>query len=406
MPHMLAKQVFAACVVLSVAKLATAQCTGEWVAGSGTPGFTLSVSPSSSRFVGRMMTWDPDGTGPQPEVLIAAGTFSEAFGVPANNVAAWDGSSWRALGAGANHTVQSLTEFQDELVVGGQFTSAGGVAASHVAAWNGRSWRAFGAGLPSLDVHGLATFNGDLIASNGYTVNRWNGTVWQTIGTASSPIYGLGVYRNELIAIGDFQTIGGVQAAGVAAWNGQSWRSLGTNSGSIARGITEYRGELIVVAGAVRAWNGSTWRVLGPNSPDGRYLGVYHEDLIVGGDMRVVGGVPTYSGLSRWNEVQGWRAFPVAFYTFDSIQEFRGDLCIGGHIYQQLPQYSAFVRWSEPAICAADFDCSGSVGVSDIFAFVNAFLSADPIADFNRSGGINVVDLFDFVRVWYSGCND
>jgi hypothetical protein len=353
-----------------------------------------------------MMKWDADGSGPQPEQLIAAGKFTEAFGVPAKNIAAWDGSSWHALGAGVSNIVQSLAEFQGELVVGGQFTTAGDLAARHVAAWNGQSWHAFGVGLPDLDVNGLAVYNGELVASNTFTVNRWNGTSWQTIGTANVGVYELGVYHGELIAaLGGSGTINGVSTSGVAAWNGQSWRSLGLPSGSALRGIAEYRGELIFGGGAVRAWNGSVWRVLGSNSPGGMSLGIFHGDLVVGGAFVQSGGAVSSSGLSRWNETQGWRPFPVALYTSDSIQEFHGDLCIGGHVNGLEPQFSAFVRWSEPALCAADVDCSGNVDVSDIFAFVNAYLSADQTADFNHSGVINTVDIFDFIRVWYAGCD-
>jgi len=49
-------------------------------------------------------------------------------------VARWDGSTWRALGAGTNGYVSSLVRLANgDLVAGGAFLSAGGVVSAHVA---------------------------------------------------------------------------------------------------------------------------------------------------------------------------------------------------------------------------------------------------------------------------------
>ena len=55
-------------------------------------------------------------------------------------------------------------------------------------------------------------------------------------------------------------------------------------------------------------------------------------------------------------------------------------------------------------ICAADFDCSGSLGVSDIFDFLAAWFANNPRADFNMLNGIGVQDIFDFLAAWFAGC--
>jgi uncharacterized membrane protein len=54
-------------------------------------------------------------------------------------------------------------------------------------------------------------------------------------------------------------------------------------------------------------------------------------------------------------------------------------------------------------VCPADFDCSGSLAVADIFAFLNAWFADDPRADFN-GGGLAVQDIFDFLNAWFAGC--
>jgi hypothetical protein len=85
--------------------------------------------------VNALCTFDPDGPGPMPEVLIAAGGFSMAGGQPASGVAAWDGSQWSALGSGTAGVVRALTVWNNTLVVGGDFFSAGGLVSPGMAFW-------------------------------------------------------------------------------------------------------------------------------------------------------------------------------------------------------------------------------------------------------------------------------
>ncbi len=62
---------------------------------------------------------------------------------------------------------------------------------------------------------------------------------------------------------------------------------------------------------------------------------------------------------------------------------------------------------SNPAtwtICPADFNCSGTLSVNDIFGFLSAWFAADPRADFNGTGGTNIQDIFDFLAAWFAGC--
>ncbi|MHC4602483.1 MAG: hypothetical protein ACYS6W_04025, partial [Planctomycetota bacterium] len=68
------------------------QCDFDWKPGQGVPGV--------NGYVHAVTTWDPDGNGPQPELLIVGGEFTIAGDTLANKIAAWDGSSWQALGSG------------------------------------------------------------------------------------------------------------------------------------------------------------------------------------------------------------------------------------------------------------------------------------------------------------------
>jgi trimeric autotransporter adhesin len=106
------------------------------------------VVPSIARYDGR--NWFPLGSGlakgpgfPTVYALAVVGTdlyvggdFTSAGGVPANNIAKWNGVSWSALGSGVNGVVRALASNGTELFVGGQFTSAGGKASTNIALWH------------------------------------------------------------------------------------------------------------------------------------------------------------------------------------------------------------------------------------------------------------------------------
>ncbi|MBY0312938.1 MAG: right-handed parallel beta-helix repeat-containing protein [Phycisphaerales bacterium] len=55
------------------------------------------------------------------------------------------------------------------------------------------------------------------------------------------------------------------------------------------------------------------------------------------------------------------------------------------------------------AVCVADFDNSGSAGVSDIFEYLNAWFASQPRADLDGSG-VGVSDIFVFLNTWFAGC--
>jgi hypothetical protein len=55
-------------------------------------------------------------------------------------------------------------------------------------------------------------------------------------------------------------------------------------------------------------------------------------------------------------------------------------------------------------ICPADFDCSGAVGVADIFGYLNAWFAGDPRCEFDGVGGLQVADIFAYLNAWFAGC--
>lgn len=171
------------------------------------------------------------------ERLYAAGRFLGIGGVPANNIAAWDGSAWSALGTGITHTsiaqVICMTTFDDgngaALYAGGSFSTAGGVPALRIAKWDGANWSGMGDGFNST-VQELTVFDDGtgpaLYAMGNFTLSgataiphiaKWNGTSWEAVGTGvDGNIYGAIVYdAGEGVGLqlgGGFTTAGGLAA--------------------------------------------------------------------------------------------------------------------------------------------------------------------------------------------------
>lgn len=128
--------------------------------------------------------------------------------------------TWTDVGGGLNDTVFALnTDVPDVLLVGGRFTDAGGVAgADGIAAWDGTSWTALGDGLTSgADaVHTIEYVNGRIYAGGSFPghLKVWDGDSWNETcgGDPGGPI-------DALLASGEWLYVGGafLDAAGAEA---------------------------------------------------------------------------------------------------------------------------------------------------------------------------------------------
>lgn len=320
-----------------------------------------------------------DGNGP---ALYAGGQFSRAGGITARSIARWDGSTWSALAGsesgteGTNGLVYALTVFDDGtgpvLVAGGTFTTAGGAPASRLAAWDGSSWSALGSGIGDSvgaavhamkvwdDGHGLALYVGGRFASAGgaqaHFVARWNGVAWSGLDGPGSDVIGGGVQALEifddgtgpaLFAGGTFRTVDGVEVGPIARWDGRAWSGLpgatawGPTSGVFSLAVhDDGSGPSLWLGGSffgsgffhLQRWDGASfaeppagranstiWTMQSWNDGDGAAL-------YVGGSLTEVGGV----GVSRvarlraggWNRLgsspgQGMNSDVHAFAAYD-----------------------------------------------------------------------------------------
>jgi hypothetical protein len=370
--------------------------------------------------------YDPDGAGPLPPRLIVTGHFKTAGGVPASNIAQWDGTNWSPLGDGLDSVAYKLAVADlgagPRLYVAGDFASAGGAPAAHIACWNGAAWTTLDSGLASpweeiydfygqtrVAVYAMSPFTdaagpGLVVSGNFCTagavvvqhVARWNGSAWSPM-FAGVPLFHWtavpytqpGVPYNTVPFTGDYPStylfnnfFNWDDGSGMALYattmpNEGTWYG-NTNPPSLGR--------LLQLPVQIGKWTGTQWvRWTAPGAGFDRWPSTesIHLDsvatdgngpnssLYVSGGFRTVGGTPT--GLP----------FPVT---------------TGGVRSNNIAHWSP----AEPS-CRADFNGVDGIGVQDIFDFLNAWFAGSSAADMNGDG-LSVQDIFDFLNAWFAGC--
>ncbi len=223
-----------------------------------------------------------DGTGP---AIYFGGVFNSAGGVPAANIARWNGSVWSAVGAGfPGGGVNVLATLDDgagpALYAGGSFTSAGGQPAEGVARWDGYSWTAVGSGLGgSASVNSLALYGpshtlyaGGLFLGH---VARLVGGTWSVLdGGTLGAVSALAPFDDgrgpALFIAGEFSRAGSYYSPRVARWDGThlgppllmgpdlpvgSFQTVDSGQGEQMhiRGSFDHIGQLAVPGAAIRA---------------------------------------------------------------------------------------------------------------------------------------------------------
>ena len=349
-----------------------------------------------------------DGNGP---ALYAGGVFIRAGEEPnANGIARWDGATWTTLGSGMfnpgiwPHAVAAMQVYDDgsgpALYVGGSFTEAGGVPALNVAKWDGKQWSALGDGIAGFMVRDLLVFDdgsGTALYASGATepgIVRWDGTSWTEFGGGVNNIANrMAIFDDgtgpALYTAGQFRNAGGVPANRIACWDGTNWSALGegTSSEVWALGVfDDGAGPQLYVGGAffsagglpvrgIARWDGSNW------SP-------------MGSGLTGFPGGPNVFAFETFDDGSG-----PALYTGGAFVD------AGGVAVENI------ARWRCKTSCYADCDKSTGVGVLDIFDFLcfqDSFVSSEPYAcDCDTSTGQGVCDIFDFLcfqKAFVAGC--
>ncbi|MGD9690422.1 MAG: hypothetical protein AB7K52_11845 [Phycisphaerales bacterium] len=224
------------------------------------------VHQPSGGWVSAMTVWDPDGSGPQVPNLVIAGNFNRAGTVDCQNIARWDGTTWRTFGIGLNNWVNALTTWDPDgagpapaqIIAAGPFTAANNLSVNRIARWDGIGWRRMGDGLQN---------------DPEFTAFADALTTWDPDGP--------GPLNSEVVVVGNFSSADTVEAHGIAAWNGTSWRGFATPRFTSASGVGTWDPDAsgpqfpqLIVSGSLRdsngdplntpaMWNGSTFQTIG-----------------------------------------------------------------------------------------------------------------------------------------------
>lgn len=312
--------------------------TGAWSLFGGTATnagvFALGVGPDGAVYVGGQWSMFFDGAG-----------FVQTQGI-----VKWDGS-WSAVGGGLSGgfpfaSVEAIT-FDDEgnLYVGGTFTTAGGVPARNVAKWDGQTWSALGDGLATRVASLAFGPDGTLYAGGVFAegslrrIAYWDGSAWQglsqgfTSGEVNSIVFD---EDGNLYAGGTYFFISDpnsgpnfTEANGVAQWDGTQWKPMGSGFNEVVRGLVYTKGRLYAAGqftatgdestplSKIAVWDEGQWKGLGDgvdliNGPSAdSEPNIFHLDVSVNPDdpedIAIIAGGPfDRAGSKESNNVALW----------------------------------------------------------------------------------------------------
>jgi hypothetical protein len=403
--------------------------------------------------------WHPLGSGVNGAVvalavfddsLIVAGQFTEAGGVPCKNIARWDGSSWSAMATSMTSfsegtSANALLVRGDTLIVGGYFTGIDGIPAKNLAAWDGADWAEVGGGvgIGGEVVYCLATFGDEMVVGGYFTraggipcrsVVAWNGSGWNSLGSGltrnlnPSSAQSLAVVGDRLYIGGGFSSVDAVLCDGIAAWDGIKWSPLSTGLASetsvdrrgVGATIVGYQGRVGVggsfhSAGGVQSARFATWC-----SPSGPFVtsvlapGTFCPGrpatlaaLVDGaGPFRyqwMRDGVPLTDTPGRYANTDSATLTLVSPTTSDEGTYW----CrVDGNCFSDVTDtVTVRLRHCSYDSCPADYDGSGGTpDASDIAAFFADWLTGAECADADCSGGTpDSTDIETFFAAWLAG---
>jgi trimeric autotransporter adhesin len=345
---------------IALSEVGPAQCAPQWQVGEPVPGVRGHVYA--------MTSWDSDGPGPAPVLLVLGGDFEVAGTAVSNGIATYDPATgaWGTLNTGfepnsrvhgftilpnnalwaagsmrapGGATTIGIVEFSPtgwqprgsigfgesvyslsaqpngDVFAGGTFVTINGVVANRIARWDGFSWGGLAGGFPGQTgaVNALASLpNGTVIAGGSFPgantsyIAQWNGTTWSGLGTGTNDIVNSLVVRpnGNVVAGGRFSIAGGLVCRRIASWDGTSWSPLSSG----VDGQAPFGQPTAVHAIGLRA-SGT---------------------LVVGGTFDTAGGFSTRA-VAEWDGT-GWRRFLSGLEgTVAALAEMpSGDLYFGG----------------------------------------------------------------------------
>ena len=307
--------------------------TGEILVGGGFTGAGGSSAPYLARWDGHVWTTLGDSPNSTVNAITASasgdvyigGSFAHVGSLAALHIAHWNGSAWSAMASGLNNTVNSLSiDPAGGLLAAGAFNQSGSTYVDSAARWDGSAWSKLGSNGAGISLTSLARMSDGSVYAGGNgrrQVNSWSlGLSRMVNGAWGNVDFNLdGILRailpmsnGDLVVSGNFTSIGGIQAAGIARKTAAGWQSLGSGidlpGAHFISSFVEMPDGSLIAAGYfskmngvpvlnIARWDGSVWQPVAggigtSNSSCTAILAPDGSSLIVYGAFATAGGVP------------------------------------------------------------------------------------------------------------------
>ncbi len=336
---------------------------------------------------------------------------------------------WQALGSGMDNRVNALAfDNSGKLYAGGQFSHAGGVPADNIAVWNGSSWSQLGNGIYGsinalkINAAGDVYLGGNVLWEISIPYDYHNMlTKWDTsLATyeilselAGGDVWALEFLGTDLYVGGQFKQAGNMPGTYcIAKWKpgSSTWESLGGDGlngtvysfsllGSelyVGGNFTKTSDEVVTLRKLAKYFEGD-WTEIGNGGVSDPYM-INHvnafssNDVLVGGDFLDAGGVSAV-GLMRWNDsswslVGGNNHFG---YTVSSVI-WRNYLCVGGW-------YPAFGNANLARYDGVNWSKFGNMGLNSVVSALVIGPDGNLYAGgyFTKAGSVEAAD---YIAMW------
>lgn len=299
------------------------QCVYGWESIGSYPG--TSRNP-------RITLWDPDGTGPAGELVLAA-SGGNAGNEGRTGVAAWDGESWRVLGSASAVLVAS----HESGALYGYRARPGSDA--ELLLWDAgqQDWRVIADAPPQVINAMLTLPDGDVVLAGTFRgfhgtdyVTRWDAQVGEFVPFAqvNSPVATAFRVGRRVCLAGFFTQLAGAACPGVCigeeGLSGFEWGALPplpNNSPTLVMAAGEYQGRLLLTVNH-RAFqlapDGQSWTEL--QLPSG--VSGYMDDFLVepNGDLLLAGLFRT--GVNRQTSLVAIRSSQTGEWLLPTTVDF------------------------------------------------------------------------------------
>lgn len=293
--------------------------------------------------------------------VYVAGSFHVVDGQTVEGVALWDGSSWSALGDGTLQpffgSVQSLAKIGNDIYAGGKFDGLGGFSGlNNIARWDGAMWQPLGTGVNDI-IFDMAVDGSDLFVAGAFflaggsvtkRIAKWDGNSWMAFNPDPNIFVSnaIEVDGSNIYVGGNFSEEFGFLGNNVVMFDGNAWSRMGNGVNGIVEDIVVESGAVFVCgnfdsagtgpADKVAVWNGSSWSSVGNGFGGGSARGLFND----GSDVIAVGSFfsannAAFSQAAQWNGVSWSPVFPDngglgVFNEAESILIQAQDVYVGG----------------------------------------------------------------------------